>query len=74
MARYRYSGPVTSFGRLITDEWSGQTIAPTKDKAKSNLIFQCKCSLKLLPSAKIEFPGIIEKVVRDDNQMRRRAV
>lgn len=74
MSRYRYDGAVTSYGRLITDEWVGETIAPTKEKAKNNLIFQCKRSLKLLPTAKIEFSGSIEKVMRDADQMRRRAM
>ena len=57
MALYKYDGPVTSFGRVITERWSGKTQATSYAKAKNNLIFQFKRSNKLLPSSRIELPG-----------------
>ncbi len=68
--RYKYTGPVTSFGRLVAEDWTGETMAETKAKAKSNLIYRCKRDMHMLPSAKIEFSGVIEKVTVDVHQVR----
>ena len=40
--RYVYKGPVMIFGKLVTNSWSGETIAPTRKKAMSNLAYQFK--------------------------------
>lgn len=63
MAKYRYTGPVTSFGRVISEQWHGETTANTKAKAKSNLIFQFKKYAGVLPNAKIELVGDVEEAV-----------
>ena len=62
MHRYRYAGAVTSHGRLISEDWQGETLAATKDKARSNLIYRCKRDMHLLPTAKIEFLGNVKMV------------
>ena len=62
MYKYVYKGPVLSLGRLITDRWVGETFAVTKKKARSNLYYQCKKDLGLLPSAGLSLPGEIEEV------------
>jgi hypothetical protein len=62
MSLYTYSGPVTEFGRCIVNNWEGQTYAPSKAKAKSNLIYQFKKANNRLPQSKIELPGTITSV------------
>lgn len=59
MDHYVYSGPVTEFGRCIANNWQGETYAPSKAKAKSNLIYQFKTKHNRLPSSKVELPGAI---------------
>lgn len=61
-AKYAYEGPVTSFGKCIANNWRGETVAPSKERAKSNLIFQFKKHANLLPGASVELPGTITEV------------
>ena len=60
--KYFYSGPVTSFGRVLMDRWDAATYAVSLAKAKSNLTYQYKIKNNLLPGSKIELPGKIELV------------
>lgn len=62
MARYRYDGKVTSFGKLISERWVGETIAVSEEKAKSNLIFRFKKEKNLVTSSKIELPDKLYKL------------
>lgn len=48
--KYTYDGPVICFGKYIGN-WHGETIAKTRDKAKSNLLYQCKKSCNKIPGA-----------------------
>ena len=57
MAKYVYDGPVTSWGKCITNRWHGETIAESKKKAISNLGYQFKTKNNMLPSANVGFPG-----------------
>lgn len=57
MHKYYYSGPVMLFERCITNNWHGETMAPTAEKAKSNLIFRFKKENNMLPNTKISFVG-----------------
>lgn len=59
MSKYKYEGPVTSFGRVLAWEWRGETVAESTAKAKSNLAFQFKKANNLLRGARIELPGKI---------------
>lgn len=42
--KYEYNGPVTLFNQYI-GTWRGETIAQSREKAKSNLLRQCKKAL-----------------------------
>ena len=42
--KYEYNGPVTVFNKYV-GTWSGTTIAQSREKAKSNLLCQCKKAL-----------------------------
>lgn len=53
-SKFFYDGPVTSFGKLITDNWHGETWAVTEAKALSNLSYQYKSSNNLIPGSRIE--------------------
>ena len=60
--KYTYSGPVTSFDRVLMDRWKATTYAVSEAKARSNFAYQYKTANKLLPGAKVELPGKIELV------------
>ena len=57
MSKYKYEGPVTSFGRVLAWNWKGETIAESAAKAKSNLSFQFKKANNLVHGSRIELPG-----------------
>ena len=59
MSKYKYEGPVTSFGRVLAWDWKGETIAESVAKAKSNLAFQFKQKNNLVNGSRIELPGKI---------------
>ena len=61
--KYIYEGPVMSFNKCIVDYWKGETIAPTKSKARSNLPYQAKKLLNLIPGTSVTLPGEIKMVV-----------
>ena len=63
MSKYVYDGPVMEFETLLTNHWHGETIAPTKKKARSNLTYQFKKSNHKIPSAKITLTGDIQEIV-----------
>lgn len=42
MSKYVYKGPVLIFGKLVSNNWSGETMAVSRKKAISNLCFQFK--------------------------------
>lgn len=62
MARFIYEGPVMEFGKLLTDRWKGETIAPTESKARSNLIYQFKRQNNRIVGSRITLPGKIKWV------------
>lgn len=59
MKRYAYVGPVLIFGKITNPKWSGETLAVSFDKAKSNLMYQYKKQTGRRKDAKIEFTGKI---------------
>ena len=61
MYKYIYDGPVMVFNQLVTDRWVGETLAVTKRKARSNLMYQCKQALGLSGSAAVIMPGTIRE-------------
>lgn len=60
--KYTYDGPIMSFGKMVTDRWKGETMAPSLKKARSNLIYQAKKQLNLLAGTKVTLPGKIKMV------------
>lgn len=59
MDRYSYKGPVCEFGKLVQNNWSGETIAVSESKARSNLIFQWKKKNNRPAYSKVTLPGKI---------------
>lgn len=59
MSKYAYDGPVMEFGRCIVNRWSGQTIAASESKARSNLAYQFKKNNNRVASSKVSLPGKI---------------
>lgn len=59
MQRYIYSGPVMIFDRCVADKWHGETVAVSKQKARSNLAYQFKKLLNINKECKISLPGKI---------------
>lgn len=62
MRRYRYSGPVSQFGKCICNKWTGETIAATERRAKSNLAYQFKKETCRLGTTNISLPGELEEI------------
>lgn len=60
--KFMYDGPVMEFDRVIANQWSSSTYAPTEKKARSNLTYQFKKQFNRIPSAKITLPGTIKLV------------
>ena len=61
--KYEYDGPVLEFDKLVANRWRGETMAPTKRKAKSNLSYQYKKQNNRISSVKVTLPGEIKMVV-----------
>ena len=57
MPKYIYNGPVKEFNKLIAEHWKGETIAPSEDKARSNLAYQYKREKHKTPNSKIKITG-----------------
>lgn len=57
MDQYSYDGPVMEFDRIIANRWTSTTFAPSEQKARSNLTYQCKKFFNKVASAKITLPG-----------------
>lgn len=62
MARYRYTGCVKSFDKIISDNWTGETMAVSEAKARTNLAYRFKKLMGLAANAKISLPGKIELI------------
>nr|WP_296955054.1 hypothetical protein [uncultured Mediterraneibacter sp.] len=60
--KYAYDGPVLAFDKIVSERWRGETMAPTKKKAKSNLTYQFKKQNNRLPGTRITLPGEIKMV------------
>jgi hypothetical protein len=59
---YSYEGPVTEFGRVIANNWSSTTYAPTEKKARCNFAHQFKVENNMVPSCKITMQGKIKRI------------
>lgn len=55
--QYIYEGSVLLFGREILGRWTGQTLAVSERKARSNLAYQVRTKLQLPPRSPVTLPG-----------------
>ena len=60
--KYIYDGPVEAFGRCISMIWSGETTAPTMEKARANLMYQYKKQNNMASDCSIKLVGKIYRV------------
>ena len=58
--KYTYSGQVTSFDKILAENWKATTYAVSEAKAKSNFKYQFKNKFNMLPGTKVDLPGKIE--------------
>jgi len=58
---YVFTGPVTLFGRVVSNKWYGETMAISEKKATSNLKYQFKKEANLVAGSKIDLIGAIKK-------------
>ena len=61
MYRYSYEGPVMRFDICVATRWTGETMAETEKKARSNLVYKFKKENNLVPQTKVTLPGAIRK-------------
>lgn len=59
---YSYSGPVMKFDTCISRNWTAQTYAETKSKARSNLAYRYKKENGYTRNTAIKLPGEIKEV------------
>ena len=62
MERYRYSGPVKEFDRIISDNWTAETSAVSEAKARTNLSYRYKKQTGRVAASKITLPGKLIKI------------
>lgn len=55
--RYFYDGPIFIFNTCVTEHWQGETVAPSENKARSNLAYQFKKSNNQCSTTKVTLPG-----------------
>jgi hypothetical protein len=60
--KYKYEGPVETFGRCITQYWEAYTTAVSERKALSNFAYKFKRENNREAWTKIILPGKIVKV------------
>lgn len=61
--KYIYEGPVVDqFGFCIMSNWRGETYAPSKAKALSNLKYQYKNKFNRSVNTKIELTGKLHSI------------
>lgn len=51
-----------AFDRLIANNWSGETVAISEKKAKSNLGYQFKKDANLANNTRVSLPGKIKEL------------
>jgi hypothetical protein len=61
---YCYRGPVTLLGRPVANNWTGSTLAASPQKARSNLAYQFKKQMGLIPSVSITLAGDVQEQTR----------
>ena len=54
---YSYRGPVMVFDKCVEHYWTGETTASSEKKARSNLAYQYKKEMGLIPQTKVSITG-----------------
>ncbi len=62
MNRYLYEGPVMEFGRLVQNNWKGETVAVSETKARNNLSYQWKKRNNRMAGTRITLPGKLQRI------------
>lgn len=57
MKVYSYRGPVMVFDKCVEHYWAGETTASSEKKARSNLAYQYKKEMGLIPQTKVSITG-----------------
>lgn len=57
MKVYSYRGPVMVFDKCVEYYWTGETTASSEKKARSNLAYQYKKEMGLIPQTKVSITG-----------------
>ena len=57
MKVYSYRGPVMVFDKCVEHYWTGETTASSEKKARSNLAYQYKKEMGLIPKTKVSITG-----------------
>lgn len=60
---YTFKGDITSFGKVIYRNWSGNTFAVSTAKAATNLAYQYKKANGLAPNTDIKLVGKLTAVI-----------
>ena len=60
--KFIYDGPVMVFDKCVADHWKGETIAPSEQKARSNLAYQFKKKNNRIVGTNVTLPGKIKMV------------
>lgn len=59
---YAYEGPVMIFDNIVTPRWKAQTIAPSEERARSNLAFRWKKEYGRIAASRVTLPGKINMI------------
>lgn len=59
---YEYNGPVCEFNKRIANNYHAVTIAPSEEKARSNIKYQYKKQFGKTVNSKISLPGKIKLI------------
>lgn len=54
---------MNGFGGVVADKWTGETVAVSEKKARSNLTYQAKRELGLEPYGRITLPGKVNEIL-----------
>ena len=62
MKVYSYRGPVMVFDKCVEHYWTGETTASSEKKARSNLAYQYKKEMGLIPQTKVSITGKLKTI------------
>ena len=60
MEEYIFVGPVTVFGKVVSNKWCGTNRAVSKMKARSDLEYQFKKEANLVAGSRVELVGDVK--------------